>query len=193
MKLQLKQYLDRYVTFDDNEIDIIFEKLSVVSIKKKTFLLNQGDTCHHKYFIIEGLLRLFNTDEKGDEHIEFFAIENWWITNLDSFVNETPSLSSIQAIEDTTVLCVTKNNLEELYAKVPKLERVFRIITENMLIAIHRKNEFYMKQNSSERYYNMVKVLPDFVQRVPQYMIASYLSISPEYLSEIRKQHIRFS
>lgn len=193
MKLQLKQYLDRYVPFTDDEIDIIFEKLSSNSIKKKAFLLNQGDVCHHKYFIIEGLVRLFNTDEKGNENIEFFAIENWWITNLESFVNETSSLSSIQAIEDTTVLCVTKDDLEDLYTQVPKLERVFRIITENMFIAVHRKNEFYMKQNSSERYYSMVNILPDFVQRVPQYMIASYLNISPEYLSEIRKQHVRFS
>ncbi|WP_298513561.1 Crp/Fnr family transcriptional regulator [uncultured Kordia sp.] len=187
MKLQLANYLNRYVAFETEEIDLIFDALSTETFQKKEFLLEQYQVCKHRYFIIEGLIRSFRTDSNGNENISLFGIENWWITNLDSFINETPSQNAIQAVEKTTVLSISKNDLEVLYTKVPKLERAFRIITEKTLIAIQRKDEIYMKQHSKERYYNLVDTIPNFAQRVPQYMIASYLDITPEYLSEIRK------
>ncbi|OEK07564.1 hypothetical protein A8C32_17355 [Flavivirga aquatica] len=106
---------------------------------------------------------------------------------MESFILEKPSHLFIQALEDTTVLLITKENLELAYVNIPKLERVFRIITENMLIAIERKNEYYIKMGSKERYTSFISELKTFSQRVPQYMIASYLQITPEYLSELRK------
>ena len=134
------------------------------------------------------MVRQFRVEENGNESISAFGIENWWITNLDSFINKTPTINSIQAIEETTVLQITNTQLEDLYVKVPQLERVFRIIAENTLIALQRKDEIYMKKSSKERYFILVAQIPDFAQRVPQYMIASYLDITPEYLSEIRKK-----
>ena len=110
---------------------------------------------------------------------------NW--TKDSTVINETPSRQTIQALEKTRLLCIEKIELENLYYTIPKLERAFRIITENMLIAIQRKDEVYMKKTSKSRYFNLVKQIPNISQRVPQYMIASYLNISPEYLSEIRK------
>ncbi|WP_298417137.1 Crp/Fnr family transcriptional regulator [uncultured Kordia sp.] len=187
MKAQLASYLNRYSSFSLKEIDIIFDTLSVQKFQKKEFLLEQNQVCKYRFFIIEGLVRYFRTDHDGNENISLFGIENWWITNLDSFINKIPSQNAIQAIEKTTVLYISKDDLELLYFKIPKLERAFRIITEKTLIAILRKDEIYMKQNSKERYYNLVDTIPNFVQRVPQYMIASYLDITPEYLSEIRK------
>lgn len=187
MKSQLITYLNRYASFESEEIDIIFNSLSVKTFQKKEFLLEQSQVCKHRYFIVEGLVRYYRTDSDGNENISLFGIENWWITNLDSFVNEIPSENAIQAVEKTTVLYISKNDLELLYQKAPKLERAFRIITEKTLIAIQRKDEVYMKQNSKQRYYSLVNQIPNFAQRVPQYMIASYLDITPEYLSEIRK------
>lgn len=187
MKAQLADYLNRYASFESEEIEIIFNSLSIKTFQRKEFLLEQNQICKHRYFIIEGLVRYYRTDTDGNENISLFGIENWWITNLDSFVNETPSHNAIQAVEKTTVLYISKNDLELLYQKVSKLERAFRIITEKMLIAIQRKDEIYMKQHSKERYYSLVNTIPNFAQRVPQYMIASYLDITPEYLSEIRK------
>jgi len=187
MKQQLSNYLNRYVSFTETEVDLFYTYLTVKTFKKKEHLLKDGQHCREKFFITEGLVRSYKIDSKGQEKIAHFGIENWWITNMESFVIDKPSLFYIQALEPTTVLAISKSKLEMAFEKIPKLERLFRIITENMFVAIERKNELYMKYSSKDRYYNLVDHIPDFAQRVPQYMIASYLDISPEYLSEIRK------
>ncbi|PIA79442.1 hypothetical protein BFR04_00920 [Gaetbulibacter sp. 4G1] len=187
MKTQLQNYLNRYASFSSEEIDRFYNYLTPRTFQKKEFLLKEGDICKNKFFIIDGLIRLFNIDNKGHENIIHFGIENWWTTSFESFITEKPSLLYMQALEKTTVLSINKENLEKAYQNIPKLERVFRITTENMLIAIERKNEFYTKMSSKERYDFFIKKLPSFAQRIPQYMIASYLDITPEYLSELRK------
>ena len=187
MKSQLKKYLKRYVDFEDSEIDRVYQRMQAKKIQKKEYLLSEGQICKSNFFIINGLTRSFFIDNKGDEKITQFAIEDWWVTSFESFIKETPSYLSIQAIEETTVLLIKKEELNHLYTSVPKLERFFRMITENMLISFQRKNDIYLKMKSRERYYHFVQQFPSFAQRVPQYMIASYLEITPEYLSEIRR------
>tara|TARA_R110002073_G_scaffold89852_6_gene212516 strand:- start:32673 stop:33257 length:585 start_codon:yes stop_codon:yes gene_type:complete len=185
---QLKEYINRYIPFSDQEIILFFEFLEIKKYSKKELLLKTGRICNHHYFILEGLLRSYYIDEKGTDRIIQFAIENWWVTNLESYVRETSSTFSIETIETSTILSISKPNLELAFLKIPKLERFFRIITENTLVAIQRKNEYYMKLNSKERFETLLNSIPDFLQRVPMYMIASYLDITPEYLSEIRKK-----
>lgn len=187
MKDQVKTYFNRYVKFSDAEIDEIFSKLTPKLFQKKDYILQEGKICNSKYFIISGLVRSFYIDNKGNEKITQFAIENWWVTNMESFIKNTPSAISIQALEKTEILLIDKVELERLFFSIPKLERLFRIITENMLIAIQRKNDIYLQMKSKNRYHDLVKHFPKFIQRVPQYMIASYLEITPEYLSELRK------
>lgn len=188
MTEQIKNYLNRYVVFDDREAEEFCSCLVSETYKKKDFLLKEGEVCRHKIFIQAGLVRSFYTGSNGNEQIVQFGIENWWVICVESFVKETPSEVNIQALEETTVFMISKDSLENLYHSVPRLERFFRIITENMLIALQRRDGYYMKMSSKERYEFLVKSIPDFVQRVPQYMIASYLEISPEYLSELRKK-----
>ena len=183
----IKDHFYKHIDFTEIEIDDILSHFTLVEFDKKEILLKEGNVCNHKFFIIEGLVRSYHLDHKGNEKINQFAIENWWITNVESFVNETPSLTSIETIEPTKVLKIDKNTLEDLYIKHPKLERYFRIITENMLVAIQRRYEVFLQLKSKDRYLNFIKNLPEFSQRVPQYMIASYLEITPEYLSELRK------
>lgn len=187
MKDKVKTYFNRYVEFSDAEIDEIFSKLTPQSFQKKDYILREGKICTSRYFIISGLVRSFYIDDKGNEKITQFAIENWWVTNMESLVKNTPSIISIQALEQTEILIIDKENLERLFLSIPKLERLFRIITENMLIATQRKNDIYLQMKSKSRYDDLVKHFPDFIQRVPQYMVASYLEITPEYLSELRK------
>ncbi|WP_428741721.1 Crp/Fnr family transcriptional regulator [Tenacibaculum sp.] len=187
MKQQIKKYFNRYVEFSDAEINEIYSKLTARTYKKKEFILCEGQICKSNYFIINGLVRSFYIDSKGNEKITQFALENWWITNMESFANKTPSLSSIQALEQTQVLLINKKELEKLYLSMPKLERLFRIITEKMLIASQRRSDIYLQMTSKDRYNDLIKKFPGFSQRVPQYMIASYLEITPEYLSELRK------
>lgn len=188
MKEQLEKYLIRYSNFNKLEIETIYNKCSLKTYKKKDFLLKQNNICEYKFFILKGLVRQFRVEDNGKENISVFGIENWWISNLDSFINQTLSTNSIQAIEETTVLQIKKEKLEYLYVEIPKLEQTFRKIYTNMIIALQRKSDVYMKKNSRERYYYMIEQIPAFSQRVPQYMIASYLDITPEYLSEIRKK-----
>lgn len=188
MKNQLKKYLDRYVQFSESEVDQIFEKLSVKKFRKKEFLLREDQICRYNYFVITGLTRSFYIDEKGNEKITQFALENWWVTSMESFIKQTPSYLSIQAIEETVVLRLYKDDLMKLYDAVPKLERLFRMVVENMLISSQRKNDIYLKMSSKERYMDLIGHFPSFAQRVPQYMIASYLEITPEYLSQLRKK-----
>lgn len=187
MKEQIKKYFNRYVEFKDTEIDEIYSKLIPKTFQKKDYILREGQVCKKNYFIINGLVRSFYIDNKGNEKITQFALENWWVTNMESFINQTPSLSFIQALEKTQILMLNKEDLENLYISIPKLERLFRIITENMLIAIQRRNDIYLQMKSKDRYDDLIKHFPNFSQRIPQYMIASYLEITPEYLSELRK------
>ena len=189
MKEQIKNYLNRYVAFEDAEIDDFYANLKPKTFRKKEYLLKQDQICKSNFFISEGLVRSFYIDEKGNEKIIQFAIENWWVTNVESFIQDMPSAINIQAIEDTTALVLYKNDLDQLYKSIPKLERLFRMITENTLIAVQRNNNFFSKKSSKERYFNFVNSFPGFAQRVPQYMIASFLDITPEYLSELRKNH----
>jgi CRP-like cAMP-binding protein len=190
MKEQLEKYLIRYSNFNQQEIDIIYNACSLQTYKKKSFLLKQNNICKYNFFILKGLVRQFRVNDNGNENISAFGVENWWISNLDSFINQTHSLNSIQAIEETIVLQITKKELDKLFIEIPKLEQAFRKIYTNMIIALQRKNDVYMKENSKERYDSLVKQIPNFSQRVPQYMIASYLDITPEYLSEIRNKSI---
>jgi len=187
MKEQIKKYFSRYVEFSDAEIDMIYSKLIAKTFQKKDYILQEGQVCKNKYFIISGLVRTFYIDNKGNEKITQFALENWWVTSMESFIKNTPSLLSIQALEKTELLMIKKDELEKLYISIPKLEKLFRIITENMLIAIQRKNDIYSQMSSKDRYNDLRKHFPDFIQRVHQYIVASYLEISPEYLSTLRK------
>lgn len=185
----LKQYINRYIDCTDQECDLISTYLKQQTFKKKEYILSEGQVCKHYYFILEGLVRFYYIDEKANEIITQFAIENWWFTNYESFLKETQSRVYIQSIEPTTLVSISKSGFEELLTKVPKLERFFRLITENMLIATQKKYEYYLKMESKEKYEQILRHIPELIQRVPQYMIASYLEISPEYLSQIRKKY----
>lgn len=187
MKAQIKAYFNRYVTFSDAEIDMVYAQLKQQTFKKKEFLLKENDVCKYNFFILKGVIRTYYIDDRGNEKITQFAIDNWWVTNMESFINKTPSLQYLQAVEDTIVLYISKDTLETLYKSLPKLERLFRIITENMLIANLRKTDVFFQMKRKERYTGFIKQLPHFAQRVPQYMIASYLEMTPEYLSDLRK------
>jgi len=187
MTNSLQLYIEKYIHLDQSEFELFCDYLEVREFDKKLYLLEEGKKCQHKFFLLNGLVRTFYVDSDGNEKITLFGKEHWWVTDMDSFINESPSRVNIQAIENTTALVISKQKLEEVYEKIPKIERLFRIISEKWLIAQQRNSHFFMKANSRERYNVLVNAIPDFVQRVPQYMIASYLDISPEYLSELRR------
>src|SRR5690625_1162255 len=135
-----------------------------------------------------GLVKLINVYEDCQENIQQLVIERSYVTNSESFVQKMLSKIFIQAIEDTMILAISRKKLGDLYNSIPKLNKLFRLITENMLIAIQRRAEIYMRKSSKDRYEHFVNNFPNFAQRVPLKMIASYLDITPEYLSNLRSK-----
>lgn len=188
MLAAIQQYFNRYIPINDEETQFFCSYLQPKTFQRKDYLLKEGQLCHYQFFILKGLVRHFYIDQKGHELTTQFGIENWWVTNLESYLKQRPSELNIQAIEETTALLLTKKDLEYLYEKLPKLERAFRIITENMLIAIQKRNAFHWYMKSEDKYKMIHDHLPEFLQRVPQYMVASYMGMTPEHYSAVRKK-----
>lgn len=157
-------------------------------LRKKQYLLQQDDVCKYTAFVEKGVLRSYTIDDKGYEHIVQFALEGWWISDIYSFLTGEPSSYNIDALEDAELLLLTKSSNEAMLEKVPKMERYFRLLTQNALIAMQRRLVGSLSQSAEEKYNIILATYPHIIQKVPQHMIASYLGITPETLSRIRKQ-----
>ena len=186
MTPNLTEYIRRYVTISENEIKIFQSYLKSKRIKKKEFLLKAGQLCKSRYFITKGCIRLFYIDNKGNEQIIHFGIDNWWITDYESLIANKPTTLNIQAIENTELLELPQETFDELCEKVPQTERLFRKIMEKTYIAIQKRIEYIYSLKGEEQFRLFIGANPEFAQRVPQYMIASYLGMSPEFVSKIR-------
>jgi CRP-like cAMP-binding protein len=157
-------------------------------VRKNAYLLEAGEVCKHLTFVSKGLLRSYTIDKKGEEHIMQFAPEEWWITDLYSYLTGKESSYFIDALEDSDVLLLEATSYEKLFTAAPKFERYFRILLQNNYIATHRRILGSISLPAEERYLTLLKDYPALVQRVTQRHIASYLGISPEALSRIRQR-----
>jgi CRP-like cAMP-binding protein len=182
------QNIARYIQLTPEETDFFISVLQIKKLRKKQYLVQEGDVCRYESFVNKGCLRTYHVDEKGQEHIAQFAIEGWWISDMYSFLTSTPARLNVDAMEDAELLCIDKPSLEELYLRVPKFERFFRIILQNAFIAHQQRIIANMSKSAEERYLEFLERYPELEQRVPQHQIASYLGITPESLSRIRKQ-----
>ncbi len=182
----IAEYIRNYIDFSDKEIKLFYQYLTTKKLKKKEFLLEEGKICKARYFIVKGCLRSYYIDDKGVERIIDFAIDRWWYTNYKSLVNQIPSENFIQAIENTELLVLHEDSFHQLCLEVPKTDRLFRLITEKTHIAYINKMKYTRSYTGEDLYKNFIKTNPKFSQRVPQYMIASYLGLSPEFVSKIR-------
>lgn len=187
-KNKLLYFLKNWSGISEEEESIILGAFETVSIKKKKDLLEEGTICKYLYFITKGCLRSFYVDSKGVEHIYQIRMENGWISDLESFFTQTPAKYTIEALEDSEMLRISFDRMEKLYEEVPKLERYFRILFQKAYINTLKRLNASMWDTALERYNEMLKEQPDMFQRVPLVYIASYLGITPESLSRIRKQ-----
>lgn len=184
----LFNHIRKFSSVSDSDLQLIEEVVSKKSFKKKEHLLTDGHRCQYKYFILSGCLRSYFMNQKGVEQILNFGIEGWWMTDYDSFVNESISHLNIQALEDCEVLRLSKPDFDQMVTSSPALHAYFRVILEKRHIADQRRIQYMFNMTGEEIYDHFHQSNPSFVQRVPQYMLASYLGFTPEFLSKIRKK-----
>ena len=180
--------ISRHTSIDDHEKKKITSALTLKKLRKRQYLLQVGDICKVETFVTQGLLRGYSVDDRGAEHMLMFAMEDWWISDLYSFLTLTPSVMNIDALENSEVISIEKDALENLYLEVPKLERVMRILFQNAFVAQQQRILASISQTAEERYTTFIRKYPSLEQRIPQTFVASYLGMTPETLSRIRKQ-----
>jgi len=186
----LLDYIRIHISLTGQEETLLLSKASNRKFLKGQFVVQQGDVCKYESFVVSGCMKTFYQDHEGHEHIVMFAVENWWASDFDSFITNAPATYNIQCLENTELIQFTYENLELLYKEVPKLERLFRIIFQRALAVTEKRIIKNFALPSKDRYLQFRAQYPEIDQRVPQYMIASYLGITKEFLSKIRSQLI---
>lgn len=188
MHQKLIEYLEAYIPLTTAEKELIISSYYPLTLKKKEYLFKQGDHCKTEAFVLNGTLRVFNTDNKGSEHVLNFALPGWWVGDLASFYQNKESLVSVQALETTELLVIDPVRKENLFRNIPALERVFRIIVQRHLASLQNRFLVTISETADQRYKHLLSKIPNIEQLVPQHQIASYLGILPESLSRMKKQ-----
>ena len=183
-------YISNYINLNKDELELLGAKVVERTYLKNQYIVQQGDICRSANFIISGCTKTFYMDDEGQEHIVMFSIEDWWTSDLGSFITQTPADFNVQCLEPTKLIQFTYENLEELYDEVPQIERLFRKIIERAYVASQKRIIRNFSLGAKKRYKLFRSKYPEIDQRVPQYMIASYLGITKEFLSKIKSQLI---
>lgn len=190
-KKNLTDYIAARVKLSEDEKKIIAASYSLINVKKKNFLFEQGTPCEIEVFVVQGSFRIFYCDIKGSEHVLYFAFKDWWAGDISSFYSGESSNLSAQALEDSIALIIDPIKKEKLLEQVPQLERLFRIITQKHLTVLQKRFLLTVSANVAERYKELIQRHPGIEQLVPQHQIASYLGILPESLSRMKKQLLK--
>lgn len=184
----LLQSISKYISLTPGEETFFISLLQSKKIRKKQFLTQEGDINHSAKFVISGLLRLYSVDKNGFEHIIQFAPAGWWIGDLQSYQKQQPGNLFSDAIEDTEIIEIPRAAMDTLYEKVPKFERFFRILAENALAAYQQRLSSNLSLPAKDRYGYFVELYPTLAQNLPQKYIASYIGVTPEFLSKMLNQ-----
>jgi CRP-like cAMP-binding protein len=187
-KEQLLAYISSAFPLNDKETDELCALFTERKIKRRGFVLHQGDVCKHVTFVVAGCLKMYAIDQAGKEHNLEFAAENDWISELSGFYAEKPGSVYIEAVEPTIILQVSRADLIYLYTHYPKLNSTFRIITERKYIDLQNRVLQNISATAEERYIDFVNRFPSLAARLPNTQVASYLGITPEFLSKIRSE-----
>lgn len=184
----LISHIQNKVSLTEEEKTELQAFFSVKKLKKKQYLLQEGDVCKCLSFVNKGLLKSYFTDEKGGENINMFAFEGWWISDFKSFINQEKAVLNIDAVEETELLMITLEDYDKLMLKIPVMDRYFRILYQNSLVTKDYRLIASNSYTAEEKYLQLVQKNPEMIKRVPHNLIASYLGLAPETISRIRKK-----
>ena len=191
--LSLFDYIERKssMKLSEDECNQIMAKLKPKKLRKRQYFLQEGDVCKYMGFIVKGATRMFAVDERGHEHILHFGLEDWWVGDYESFYLLTPSKYFVEALEEVEMILVTNEQLQELAGTIPAIAAMLDSLNRGAVIANNKRMHAAISFTAEERYEDLARTYPHFFQRFPQNMIASYLGISPETLSRIRKMAVK--
>jgi CRP-like cAMP-binding protein len=185
------QNITKHITLTPKEEQLFLSKIETHHFKAKSILLNSGQVSKHSYFVNSGILRSFNINDNIVEHVLTFACEGWWIGDMYSLISQKPGNLFIEVLEDAEVVMLSKENQEQLYIEIPKLERFFRILTENSLVANQERLMDNLSLSAEENFEKFCKKYPSLIQKVPQKHIASYIGVTPEFFSKMKSRLLR--
>jgi len=186
-----RQHIERRLVITDEEFETLLQFVTPRVIKKKETLVRAGEVCHDQAYIVKGCMRAFLSDERGVEHVIQFGFEDWYIGDMASFLTGGPADYTIEALEDCELLVIKRDETDALYEALPKLERYFRIMIQQAFIAMQARIVSIMSQSAEARYLQLIEKYPKLELRVAQHHIASYLGITPEALSRIRRKLVK--
>lgn len=187
----LLDYFQRVMPLKKEEKQFVTELFKPRLYRKRQYILQGGDICNQCNFIVQGCLRMYKVDAGGNTHIIQFASEDGWIMDLGSFHERTPSDLNIDALEDTLVLQISYENLLLLYTQAPKFDRIFRVLIENSYVALQNRLLQNLSSNAEEKYLSFLQTYSHLTNRLPQTQVASFLGITPEFLSRLRNKQIK--
>jgi CRP-like cAMP-binding protein len=181
----------KHVVLTKKQQDLFISKTETKQFKTKTILLSAGEVATCTYFVNSGILRSFNINDNIIEHVLHFACEGWWIGDMYSYISEKPGNLFIEVLEDAEVVIITKENQQQLYQEIPKLERFFRILAENSLVAHQERLMDNLSLTAEERFEKFCSKYPTLIQKVPQKHIASYIGVTPEFFSKMKARLLK--
>ena len=181
----------KHVTLTPEEQELFLSKTETRQFKVKTILLSAGEVATCTYFVNSGILRSFNINDNIIEHVLHFACEGWWIGDMYSYISGKPGNLFIEVLEDAEVVIITKENHQELYQEIPKLERFFRILAENSLVSHQERLMDNLSLTAEERFEKFCSKYPTLIQKVPQKQIASYIGVTPEFFSKMKSRLLK--
>ncbi len=182
----IDQFTAKYIHLTEEEKELFHSLLKFKKVKKKQFLLQEGEICNFEAYILKGCIRTYFLNQDGTETILMFAVEDWWVSDIRSFTEQCPSNMFIETMEDCELLTIDYKNKGVLFDKIPKFERLFRLLVQRSLAVLQQRFYGSVSQTAEERYLAFIEKYPHIVQRVPQHQIARYIGVSPEFLSKVR-------
>ncbi len=181
-------HISKFCTIDAEKLSLLEAFFEQRTYRKKEVLLKEGNRCYEKFFIAKGCVHLYYLSQNGIEKTTDFAMENWWTSDYMAFQNGSVAQFSIRAVEKTEVLCISADNQRKLLDQVPELNAYFHLVFQRAYAAAQVRFRLINELSKEEMYHHFNQHYPEFIQRVPQYLLASFLGFTPEYLSEIRKK-----